>query len=175
MKHLSMNELKSMTMKEIIAWIDDNACEINKTCEMSCGHEELFKGFHIRPEYIGFKAGRLIVKTFHITSRTRKADAVEFVIWLHWAISGEYPKEEIKETEQTSEEAQETSTNDTKSEEENTMKNTKKHMTKIEAIKALANLDTTKAIDGWATIKRIYLHGNAPSGTVYGYFRANRN
>ena len=97
-QRITAAELKAMTMKDLAAWVEFNACAINRTMVMSWGHEELFKGYHIRPEYIGWKTGRLIVKTFHFTSRTRKADAVEFVTWLHWAIFGEYPAEETEET-----------------------------------------------------------------------------
>lgn len=97
-ERITAAELKSMTMKELAAWVEFNACAINRTMVMSWGHEELFKEYHIRPEYIGYKAGRLIVKTFHFTSRTRKADAKSFAEWLHWAIFGEYPAEETTET-----------------------------------------------------------------------------
>ena len=114
-QRITAAELKAMTMKELAAWVEFNACAINRTMVMSWGHEELFKGYHIRPEYIGWKTGRLIVNTFHFTSRTRKADAVEFVTWLHWAIFGEYPAEEIEteETEETAEQVEETETEET--------------------------------------------------------------
>ena len=97
-ERITAAELKAMTMKELAAWVEFNACAINRTMVMSWGHEELFKEYHIRPEYIGYKAGRLIVKAFHFTSRTRKADAQSFAEWLHWAIFGEYPAEETTET-----------------------------------------------------------------------------
>ena len=99
-ERITAAELKAMTMKELAAWVEFNACAINRTMEMSWGHEELFKNYHIRPEYIGWKAGRLIVKAFHFTSRTRKADAQRFAEWLHWAIFGKYPAEETEETEE---------------------------------------------------------------------------
>ena len=108
-ERITAAELKAMTMKELAAWVEFNACSINRTMVMSWGHEELFKGYHIRPEYIGYKAGRLIVKTFHFTSRTRKADAQSFAEWLHWAIFGEYPAEETTET---AEQVEETETED---------------------------------------------------------------
>lgn len=135
-ERITAAELKAMTMKELAAWVKFNSCAINRTMVMSWGHEELFKGYHIRPEYIGYKAGRLIVRAFHFTSRTRKADAQSFAEWLHWAIFGEYPVEET-ETEETepvtlapAEDAQvwdengETVTPDTEEEEkEETMRN----------------------------------------------------
>lgn len=103
-ERITAAELKAMTMKELAAWVEFNACAINRTMVMSWGYEELFKDYHIRPEYIGYKAGRLIVKAFHFTSRTRKADAQSFAEWLHWAIFGEYPTEETEETETQTEE-----------------------------------------------------------------------
>ena len=115
-ERITAAELKAMTMKELAAWVEFNACAINSTMVMSWGHEELFKGYHIRPEYIGYKAGRLIVKAFHFTSRTRKADAQSFAEWLHWAIFGEYPTEETEETETQTEETEETETEEVETE-----------------------------------------------------------
>lgn len=115
-QRITAAELKAMTMKELAAWVEFNSCAINRTMVMSWGHEELFKGYHIRPEYIGYKAGRLIVKAFHFTSRTRKADAQSFAEWLHWAIFGEYPAEETEETTETAEQVEETETEETETE-----------------------------------------------------------
>lgn len=152
-QRITATELKAMTMKELAAWVEFNACAINRTMVMSWGHEELFKGYHIRPEYTGYNAGRLIVKAFHFTSRTRKADAQSFAEWLHWAIFGEYPAEEteetaeqIEETEsapQAATEAPEQPTTDEQKEEDNTMSNT-------------AN-DLQKYVDGIAAdLRRLY-------------------
>ena len=116
MKRLSMNELHEMTMKAMQAWINECACEINRTMVMSWDHNNLFKGLHVVPDVLGYHAGRIIIEGFHFTSKARKADMIELVQWLHWAISGEYPAEETENTEEESENAE------TIEEEEHTMK-----------------------------------------------------
>jgi len=111
MKKLTAHELHSMTKKAIQEWIDGNACEINRTMVMSWSHDALFKNLHVKPDMIGYRAGRIMVKGFSFSTKARKADMVEFAEWLHWAISGEYPTEETEtteapaETEQATEEA----------------------------------------------------------------------
>lgn len=131
-ERITAAELKAMTMKELAAWVEFNSCAINRTMVMSWGHEELFKEYHIRPEYIGYKAGRLIVKVFHFTSRTRKADAQSFAEWLHWAIFGEYPAEE---TEETTEQVEETETEETEETEAETIEETAEEAKEVVTMK----------------------------------------
>jgi len=118
MKHLTMNELHEMTMKAVQTWINECACEINRTMVMSWDHNDLFKGLHVVPDVLGYRAGKIIIEGFHFTSKARKADMIEFAQWLHWAISGEYPTEETTDTEEENENTE------TIEEEEHTMKNT---------------------------------------------------
>lgn len=115
MKKLTTEELKTMTMAQIREWVDTIACAINRTSVMCWDHTSLFKGYNVKPEYLGYDGGRFIVEGFRFTSKARKADYIGFAEWLHWAIFGEYPTDETKET------TEEQTTEDTTTEEEQTM------------------------------------------------------
>ena len=147
-QRITAAELKAMTMKELAAWVEFNACAINRTMVMSWGHEELFKEYHIRPEYIGYKACRLIVKAFHFTSRTRKADAQSFAEWLHWAIFGEYPAEETTET---AEQVEETETEETEETEAETIEETAEEAKEVVTMKKYFKVTFEYAEDIYCT------------------------
>lgn len=120
MKKLTAEELKTMTMTQIREWVDTIACAINRTSVMCWDHTSLFKGYNVKPEYLGYDGGRFIIEGFRFTSNARKADYIGFAEWLHWAIFGEYPTEETEEiTEaETTETTEEQTTEETTTTEE---------------------------------------------------------
>ena len=126
MKKLTTEELKNMNMAQIREWVDSIACAINRTSVMCWDHTSLFKGYNVKPEYLGYNGGRFIVEGFRFTSKARKADYIGFAEWLHWAIFGEYPTEETEDTteSQATETTEEQITEETTTEEEQTMENT---------------------------------------------------
>lgn len=121
MKKLTTEELKNMTMAQIREWVDSIACAINRTSVMCWDHNSLFKGYNVKPEFLGYDGGRFIIEGFHFTSKARKADYIGFAEWLHWAIFGEYPTDETEDTteSQTTETTEEQTTEETTTESEN--------------------------------------------------------